>query len=94
MQIARQEPMILRRVEMILIELHLSHSLRANVAGVAAFFKLVFEQHGFRLMYLHANGGKPRDRMVAPALTALGATKNICCYEMALVNPRLVEGIS
>ena len=94
LQIARQEPHLLSRVSMLLIEVHLSRSLRATAIGVQNFFELVFERHGFRLMYLRANNGKPKDREVASSLAHLGAPKHVCCYEMALVRPDIVSGLS
>ena len=87
LQIARQEPHLLSRVSMLLIEVHLSRSLRATAIGVQNFFELVFERHGFRLMYLRANNGKPKDQMVDRSLAHLGAPTHVCCYEMALVRP-------
>ena len=38
--------------------------------------------------------GRVSDRGVDPKLIALGAPVGICCYEMVLVKPGLVEGLS
>ena len=94
MQIARQEPQILAKVSVLLIEVHLAQHLRATVAGVQAFFEIIFEVHGFRLMYLRANAGKPMDQKVESGLVELGAPQGICCYEMALVRQRTLDGLS
>lgn len=54
-QMSRQEPAVLSRIEVLLVEIHLAQRQRATVATVQTFFEFVFEQHGFRLMYLRAN---------------------------------------
>ena len=86
---------MLRRVDVLLIEIHLSGRLGASAVAFQVFYELIFERHGFKFAYLRANKGRHDDQNVERNLMTFGARHHICCYEMALVRPQLVaEGVS
>ena len=92
---ARADPEALSQVRVILIELHVSKTLKMlkkeDFRMFEEFFRFVFVRHGFRVAYLRGNVGGWRDRAIATAMREAGATPGQCCYELMLVKPGLEE---
>lgn len=90
-EMSRTDPLALMSVHMILIEIHLSRSLKiqstVDMRKMQEFYHHVIETHGFQLFYHHSNHGRPPDRFVIPQMIEAGARQGMCCYELGLVKP-------
>lgn len=86
---ARTDPDVLDRIVVLVLEVHVSHSLfmRGNegLRRFASFYDELVERRGFRLTYLHENPGGYGDRVVHPVLRQMGLKPALCCYEIVLV---------
>merc|ERR1712060_157453 len=84
---AQHEPEVFTNVRSIIIEVHVTKSLRVHteedLRTVEKFWELLLDKYGFRLWYFHENPGAHFDREVHPVLLDLGLKPNVCCYELA-----------
>jgi hypothetical protein len=91
-QMAVQTPEVLRRVDLIQLEIHTSPKLQMvdqlDLKKFQAFFQNVFVDHGFRLWYHHNNLGNPTHRNVQSELGEMGLSGERCCYELGLVREK------
>ena len=88
--LAHEYPNVLRRVRLILIELHVSKRMvkrkSTNVFELRVFMNHVIRDHGFRIYRHRTNLGKMRDRMNALSeLAQAGLDPEPCCYELHLM---------
>ena len=92
--VARNQPSLLRRVRLVLIELHITSQLagRGVLRSIVAFAEHVFEQHGFRVYRHRTNLGKVRDRWRASReVRDAGLDPEPCCYELHLMREVATE---
>ena len=76
----------------VLLEVHVTQSLQMSsvraLERMASFWRYFVVNLGFRFWHIHPNPGGPQDRQTHPALVELGLHPKVCCYEIALHNPR------
>lgn len=87
-QIATETPSLLDNLCTIVIEMHLSTTLKVATAVdlqyVASFFELYILGMGFRVQTVHPNPGDVQSHRynVNPVLVELGLDAGVCCYDV------------
>ena len=87
LHLVTRAPSLLRRVRLLLLELHVGMG-RAEAAAIGAIAEHLFIRHGFRVYRQRTNLGKLGDRFKAKrALRSAGLHPEPCCYELHLMRP-------
>ena len=91
--LAFEYPSLLRRVRLLLVELHVSTVLQMRKGReLRVLMNHVFRDHGFRTYRHRTNLGKVRDRMrVLPELAEAGLDPEPCCYELHLMRENATD---
>ena len=90
--VARRDPMLLREVCTIVMEVHVSSTLQmgtdAQLKLMASFWQRYIEEAGFRFFLVHRNYGNPAAwGKMHPVLTGLGFNPKVPAYEIGLHRP-------